>query len=186
MVFVAVACIVLTVVVVLSWQKMSEKSDPGNKTPDADNNPLEFLIESTFGSTGDTFFYSLARELSQFLSIDSVLLASCEDKEQGIYSTLAYWCDGSYIMNQIISVLNSPCEDINGLCYLETSAGELYPEAALLNTQFKVAGFFAIRLLDSSGNPVGLLAGMHRSALRLGKEKLDIIKLFSLRAAAEL
>jgi diguanylate cyclase (GGDEF)-like protein/PAS domain S-box-containing protein len=191
--FVAAVCIVLTVVVVLSWQKLSEKSDSGDKTPgsedkapDAENNPLEFLIESTFGSTGDTFFYSLARELAQFLSIDSVLLASCEDREQGIYSTLAYWCDGSYIMNQIISVLNSPCEDINGLCYLETSASELYPEAALLNTQFKVDGFFAIRLLDSSGNPVGLLAGMNRSALLMGKEKLDIIKHFSARAAAEL
>ncbi|MCZ6579794.1 MAG: EAL domain-containing protein, partial [Gammaproteobacteria bacterium] len=183
---VAGACIVLTVVVVLSWQKLSEKSDPEGKTPASHHNPLEFLIEGTFGSTGDTFFYSLARELSQFLSIDAVLVASCEDREQGNFTTLAYWCDGSYIMNQNISVLNSPCEDINGLCYLETSASELYPESSLLTAQFKVAGFFAIRLLDSSGNPVGLLAGMHRSALRLGKDKLDIIKHFSARAAAEL
>jgi len=183
---VAGASIVITVMALLSWRKMSGSPVPEVQPTESENTQLEFLIENTFGSTGETFFYSLARELSQFLAIDSVLLASCEDQESGVYRTLAYWCDDSYIMNQNVSVLNSPCEDVSGLCYLETSASQLYPESGLLNQQFPVAGFFAIRLLDSSGNAVGLLAGMHRSALRLGKDKLDIIKLFSARAAAEL
>jgi len=183
---VAGASIGLTVMAFLIWQKMSVKPDPGVKAAEPDTSQLELLIENTFGSTGETFFYSLARELSQFLAIDSVLLASCEDQEAGVYRTLAYWCDDSYIMNQIVSVLNSPCEDVTGLCYLETSASALYPESSLLKQRFPVAGFFAIRLLDSSGNAVGLMAGMHRSALRLGKDKLEIIKLFSARAAAEL
>jgi len=183
---VAGASIGLTVMAMLIWQKMSGNPVPEVQPTESENTQLEFLIENTFGSTGETFFYSLARELSQFLAIDSVLLASCEDQEAGVYRTLSYWCDDSYIMNQTVSVLNSPCEDVTGLCYLEASASELYPEASLLNQRFPVAGFFAIRLLDSSGNAVGLMTGMHRSALRLGKDKLEIIKLFSARAAAEL
>jgi diguanylate cyclase (GGDEF)-like protein/PAS domain S-box-containing protein len=183
---VATASIVLTLVAFVSWQKMSGRHDLDAQPTESENTQLEFLIENTFGSTGETFFYSLARELSQFLSIDAVILASSENQEDGIFRSLAYWCDDSYVMNQSISVENSPCEDVTGLCYLETSASEIYPKSALLSQKFPVEGFFAIRLLDASGNVVGLLAGMHRSSLRLGKSQVDIIKLFAARAAAEL
>ena len=183
---VAGICIVLTLLLLSIWKIKSPKSEVDSKLPQPDNKQLQNLIEGIFGATGETFFYSLVRELAQFLDADAVLLASCEDQDQCIYRTLAYWCDDSYIMNQAISLRNSPCEDIGDLCYLETSAGERYPDSSMLNAHFPVAGFFAIKLLDSSGNPVGLLAGMHRSTLRLGKTEVDIIKLLSARAAAEL
>jgi len=186
LILVAGASIVITVVALLSWQKMSGKPVPEIQATESENTQLEFLIEGTFGSTGETFFYSLARELAQFLSIDSVILACNEDHQSEDFRTLAYWCDDSYIMNQAVSVLASPCEDVTGFCYLETSASDIYPKSSLLNQQFPVDGFFAIRLLDASGNAVGLLAGMHRCAIRLDKSKIDIIKLFAARAAAEL
>ena len=183
---VATASIVLTLVAFVSWQKMSGKPDPDNLPTESENTQLELLIESTFGSTGETFFYSLARELSQFLSIDAVMLASCENQKDGIFRSLAYWCDDSYVMNQSISVEDSPCEDVTGFCFLESSASAIYPKSTLLNQVFPVEGFFAVRLLDASGNVVGLLAGLHRSGLPLGKSQVDIIKLFAARAAAEL
>jgi diguanylate cyclase (GGDEF)-like protein/PAS domain S-box-containing protein len=185
--YLAGACLILLVALLWAWNRRAQKSELDSELPQPNNSQTQILIESTFGATGDTFFYSLVRELAQFLAIDALLLASCEDEEQeGVYRSLAYWCDDSYIMNQTVSLLHSPCEDIDGLCYLEASAGELYPQSSLLNEQFSVVGFFAIKLLNSSGKPVGLLAGMHRSALRMGKREVDIIKLFSARAAAEL
>ena len=65
---------------------------------------LQDLIEATVGTTGETYFYALVRELSQFLHLDSVFLASCIDDEADGYQTLAYWCDGSYIMNHRLSL----------------------------------------------------------------------------------
>ena len=48
---------------------------------------LHGLIESTVGTTGETYFYALVRELSQFLSVDSVFLAACIDDELQSYQT---------------------------------------------------------------------------------------------------
>ena len=184
--YLSVACLVLAGVLLLIWNRRGRKSELEPVLAPSQSSQTQLLIEGTFGATGETFFYSLVRELAQYLAIDALLLASCEDDDQGVYRSLAYWCDDSYIMNQTVSLLHSPCEDIDGLCYIESSASELYPQSSLLNEQFSVVGFFAIKLLNSSGKPVGLLAGMHRSALRMGKREVDIIKMFSARAAAEL
>ncbi|MFV2032630.1 MAG: EAL domain-containing protein [Gammaproteobacteria bacterium] len=182
--FINAGIAVIAIAGVLVWQARRKKPvNPGYRRV-LDDNRLYSLVEGISASIGETFFYSLARELSQFLEIDAVFLASRHD--QNVYHTQAFWCDGSYIKSQTFSLLNSPCDDIAGLTYLETSASELYPNSALLKERFEVQGFFAIKLLDSSGDPIGLLAGMHRSALRLDNNCIDIIKMFATRSAAEL
>ena len=147
---------------------------------------LHGLIESTVGTTGETYFYALVRELSQFLSVDAVFLAACVDDEQQTYQTLSYWCDGGYIMNHSVSLLNSPCGESGSFWYMENSASELFPTATFLQGQFQASGFFAIKLQDSSGRPIGVLAGIDRAALHPEKSDVHIIKLFAARAAAEL
>ena len=151
-----------------------------------DKDRLDNLIEATVGTTGETFFYALVRELAQFLQLDAVYLAGCVDEEQQAYQTLACWSDGGYIMNHEISLRHSPCGESGSFWYMENSAGELFPDATLLQARFKVSGFFAIKLQDSSGRLIGLLAGMNRSALRPESSEVQVIKLFAARAAAEL
>ena len=176
-----VAIVIAGLLMWLAWRKTQVKA---GDIRDPDDSRLQSLVEGVSASIGDTFYYSLVRELSQFLEIDAVLLASSNDRLS--YRTQAYWCDGSYIKSQSFSLLNTPCEGISGLIYLETSASNLYPKATLLKERFDAKGFFAIKLLDSSGNPVGLLAGMHRSALHLDKNGIDVIKMLATRSAAEL
>ena len=147
---------------------------------------LHELIEATVGTTGETYFYALVRELSQFLSIDAVLLAHCTDEEDQDYQTLAYWCDGGYIMNHPISLRHSPCGESGSFWYMENSACELFPDASLLQERFRANGFFAIKLQDSSGRLIGLLAGMGRRPMHPDKSEKHVIKLFASRAAAEL
>ena len=147
---------------------------------------LHALIEATVGVTGETYFYALVRELSQFLSVDAVFLAALIDDEQRSYQTLAYWCDGGYIMNHPVSLQRSPSGEGGGFWYLENSASELFPDASLLRERFHCSGFFAICLRDAGGRQIGLLAGMNRSALHPQKNDVHVIKLFAARAAAEL
>jgi len=147
---------------------------------------LHSLIESTVGTTGETYIYALVRELSQFLSLDAVFLAACVDEEKQACQTLAYWCDGGYIMNHSISMQHSPCGESGSFWYMENSASSLFPEASLLQERFAASGFFAIKLQDSSGQQIGLLAGMNRAALHPEKSDVHVIKLFAARAAAEL
>ena len=147
---------------------------------------LHGLIESTVGTTGETYFYALVRELSQFLSVDSVFLATCIDDELQSYQTLAYWCDRSYVMNHNVSLLTIPCGESGSFWYMENSANELFPDASLLRERFSASGFFAIKLQDSSGRPIGVLAGINRGAFHPEKNDVHVIKLFAARAAAEL
>ena len=147
---------------------------------------LHSLIESTVGTTGETYFYALVRELSQFLSVDAVFLAACADDEQQTCETLAYWCDGGYIMNHSLSMQHSPCGESGSFWYMENSASNLFPRASLLRERFQTSGFFAIKLQDSCGQQIGLLAGMNRAALHPDKSDVHVIKLFAVRAAAEL
>ena len=147
---------------------------------------LHGLIEATVGTTGETYFYALVRELSQFLSVDAVFLATNVDDEQQNYQTQAYWCDGGYIMNHSISLQHSPCAENGSFWYMENAASDLFPDASLLKERFKVSGFFAVKLQDSSGGQIGVLAGISRAALHPAKRDVHVIKMFAARAAAEI
>ena len=147
---------------------------------------LHGLIESTVGTTGETYFYALVRELSQFLGIDAVFLAVSIDDDHHAYQTLAYWCDGGYIMNHPLTMKHSPCADDGNFWHIENSVSELYPDSVPLKARFPASGFFAIQLQDSSGGSIGLLVGLHREPLRPQKGDIHVIKLFAARAGAEL
>jgi diguanylate cyclase (GGDEF)-like protein/PAS domain S-box-containing protein len=147
---------------------------------------LHGLIEATVGTTGETYFYALVRELSLFLQVDAVFLAACVDDEKQSYQTLAYWSDGGYIMNHKLSLQHSPCGESGSFWYMENSASDLFPDASLLKDRFQASGFFALKLQDSSGRPIGLLAGINRGALHPRKDDVQMIKLFAARASSEL
>jgi PAS domain S-box-containing protein len=172
---------------VLTWygvRKFAEKRARQQQLDRKDR--LHGLIESTVGTTGETYFYALVRELSQFLSVDSVFLATCSDDELQSYQTLAYWCDRSYVMNHNVSLLTIPCGESGSFWCMENSASELFPDASLLRERFSASGFFAIKLQDSSGRPIGVLAGINRGAFHPEKNDVHVIKLFAARAGAEL
>ena len=147
---------------------------------------LRGLIEATVGTTGETYFYALVRELALFLRVDAVFLASSVDGEEQSYQSLAYWCDSSYIMNHWLSLKPDLCGDSGSSWYMENSAGELFPDVSLLRDRFLVSGFFAIKLQDSSGRQIGVLAGLNRGPLHPADSDLQMIKLFAARASSEL
>ena len=184
-ILIAVVSALVGAVLVHFWMRRTEPQAP----PKQDDNPrgrLHGLIEATVGTTGETYFYALVRELSLFLQVDAVFLAACVDDETQSYQTLAYWCDGGYIMNHKLSLRHSPCGDGGSFWYMENSASDLFPNATLLKDRFQASGFFALKLQDSSGRPIGLLAGIDRTALHPQKDDVQMIKLFAARASSEL
>jgi diguanylate cyclase (GGDEF)-like protein/PAS domain S-box-containing protein len=147
---------------------------------------LHRLIEGTVGTTGETFFYGLTRELSKYLLVDAVLIAGCTGDKSSEFKSISFWCDHGYIMNQRVSLEHAPFEGSDGLCYLETNAYQLFPGSTLLRAPFNADAFMAIKLQNSSGNVIGLLVAMHRGAFYPSDCQVDMIKLFSSRIASEL
>ena len=184
-ILIAVVSALVGAALVHYWMRRAEPQ----ALPKQDDDPrarLHGLIEATVGTTGETYFYALVRELSLFLRVDAVFLAACVDDETQSYQTLAYWCDGGYIMNHKLSLRHSPCGDGGSFWYMENSASDLFPNATLLKERFHASGFFALKLQDSSGRPIGLLAGIDRTALHPQKDDVQMIKLFAARASSEL
>ncbi|MCP4430277.1 MAG: EAL domain-containing protein [Gammaproteobacteria bacterium] len=156
------------------------------KQENTGSSQLHTLIEGTIGTTGESFFYALARELAHYLQVDSIIIASCEEAGSHNYRTHAYWCDDGYVMNQSISLADCPAGSAGGFWNLQNSASDMFPQSDLFQSRFRVAGFFSMHLQDSSGNKIGLLAGMHRNSFHPDNQQIDIIKLFCARASAEL
>jgi diguanylate cyclase (GGDEF)-like protein/PAS domain S-box-containing protein len=181
----AVAAALLSAVTTWYWVR-GYAARRARKIQEERKDRLHGLIEATVGTTGETYFYALVRELSQFLSVDAVFLAVCVDDDRQEYQSLAYWCDGGYIMNHPLSMRHSPCGENGNFWHMENSVSELFPQAAPLQAQFHASGFFAIRLPDASGRPIGILAGMNRDSLHPQKSDIHVIKLFAARASAEL
>jgi diguanylate cyclase (GGDEF)-like protein/PAS domain S-box-containing protein len=171
----------------LVWYSMQGKSSPQSSAPVPDDpGRLHGLIEATVGTTGETYFYALVRELALFLQVDAVFLASCIDDEIQEYQSLAFWCDGSYIMNHRLSLQHSLRGEGGSFWYLENSASKLFPNVSLLHERFAVSGFFAVKLQDSSGRQIGILAGLNRASLHPEDSDIQMIKLFVARASSEL
>jgi diguanylate cyclase (GGDEF)-like protein/PAS domain S-box-containing protein len=184
-ILIAVVCVLVGAGLMRYWMRRDASPAP----PGQDEDPrgrLHGLIEATVGTTGETYFYALVRELSLFLKVDAVLLAARVDDETQVHRTLAYWCDGGYIMNHKVSLQHGPCGESGSFWYMENSASDLFPDASLLKERFQASGFFALKLQDSSGRPIGLLAGLNRRALHPGKDDVQMIKLFAARASSEL
>ncbi len=176
---------VIAVLAVAYWYKTRAVSQLASQQQ-AHRGRLGGLIETTVGTTGETYFYALVRELALFMRVDAVFLANCIDDEEGSYQSLAYWCDGSYIMNHRVSLPRSLGGESGGFWHMENSAADLFPDAHLLRERFPVSGFFAIKLQDSSGRQIGLLAGLHRAAFHPAESDVQMIKLLVARASSEL
>ena len=175
----------VTALIVARWSKTRSARHLASEQQ-GERARLHGLIDATAGTTGETYFYALVRELALFVRVDALFLASCCDDEEQRYQSLAYWCDGSYIMNQQLSLQHGLCGESGSSWYMENAASELFPDVSLFRERFPVSGFFAIKLQDSAGRQIGLLAGLNRGPLHPAENDMQLIKLFAARAASAL
>ncbi|MEM7563457.1 MAG: diguanylate cyclase, partial [Pseudomonadota bacterium] len=166
-----------------NFESTAKKSD--NRFKESPQS-LHKLVEATHGTSGETFFYAMVRELSRYLSIDAVFIGGVVDARQQSFRSLAYWSKNGYVMNQAISLLHGPDGDASNICYFENSVAQLFPNNSLFQEPFEAAAFFSVKLQDSSGKQIGILAGLHQSDRRVVDGELDVIRMFAARSAAEL
>ena len=70
------------------WMRSRQPELPDPPSPD-ERGRLQDLIEATVGTTGETYFYALVREVSRFLQLDAVFIASKINDQPQAYQTLA-------------------------------------------------------------------------------------------------
>lgn len=146
-------------------------------------NALLRLAEDVSVSTGQTFFSSLVTNLVQTLDVDFALVAKIENNEA---HTIALSHAGELIDNITYSLVGAPCAEVmrqQYCCYAKDVQRE-FPEDSLL-AEIDVSAYAGVKVVDTFGKIVGLVAVLKKSELTNPSTILSILKLYGLRVASE-
>lgn len=146
---------------------------------------LRFLVQAGCRPEED-FFQALARHLAASLGVEYV----CIDRlEAGRLTaqTLAVFHDGKFEDNVAYTLKDTPCGDVVGqvICCFPEGVCRRFPRDAVLQ-QLRAESYVGATLWSSRGEPIGLIAVIGRKPLGNPSLAESILRLVSVRAAAEL
>ncbi|MBL8517652.1 MAG: EAL domain-containing protein [Betaproteobacteria bacterium] len=145
------------------------------------------LSESMDSATGADFFRTLVAQLAETLGADMAMVGELTQDETGHVRTVAAWLDGRQTDNFTYPLRGSPCTEVlgSGLCCYPDAVAELFPEDKPL-AQKGMRAYVGAPLLDSTGQPLGLMAVLFRRPLERTGMSEHLLRIFAIRAAAEL
>jgi GAF domain-containing protein len=148
---------------------------------------LRALDEGVAARTGADFFPHLVSALARTLN------ASCAFASEFIHETyeahtLAFWCDGSFSDNVVYPLAGSPCECVldNEIVAFPRNIQEMFPAERDALAAIGAQSYLAIPLCTETGKVCGHLAVIDRKERDWGEVDLEILKIFSTRAGAEM
>ncbi len=145
-----------------------------------------FLAKTTSELSSESFFETLARYLSEFLGMFYV----CIDRLEGDglnARTLAVWCDDHFEDNVTYALKDTPCGDVVGqsVCCFPVSVCQFFPRDQILQ-DLCAESYIGVTLWSHTGQPIGLIAVIGRTALVNRPLAESILQLVSVRASGEL
>ncbi len=145
-----------------------------------------FFLLSGNSETGEDFFYSLAKYLSECLEMDYVCIDQLEDDKLTAI-TLAIYHNGNFEDNVSYTLADTPCGKVvdNSYCCYKKGITELFPNDAVLR-QIRAESYMGTTLISSAGKPIGLIALISRRELENTKIAESVLKIVSVRATGEL
>jgi PAS domain S-box-containing protein len=132
-------------------------------------------------------FDGLVENLAAVLETDVAFVSVFTDTARNRMRTLAAWLDGRLLRNYEYDLADSPCAGIIGRVFRFVPSGALseIPAGTMYHAK-GMDGYAAYALTDSTGAALGLIAVMNRAPLADGERVEAILKIFAVRAAAEL
>jgi PAS domain S-box-containing protein len=136
---------------------------------------------------GPQVFEELVRSLAAILTVDVAFVAVFRDDDPTRMRTLATWLDGKLLRNFDYALAGSPCASVVGREFRYVASG--------VNGEFKPDTIFAAKGMDSyaayplndaDGEPLGLLVTMQRTPIANPAFAEAVLKIFAVRAAAEI
>jgi PAS domain S-box-containing protein len=136
---------------------------------------------------GDKVFGELARYLAEILEVDVAMIAVYAEGDRTAMRTLAARLDGKPLASFVYALEGSPCRQVVGRAFRFVGEG--------VNTEFPPGTLFRAKGMDSyaalpltgaSGEPLGLIAAMDRRPMRDRALAEAMLKIFAVRAVAEI
>ncbi len=138
-------------------------------------------------SPGDEIFRVLARNMAEILKADYVIIGEVADQGSDRVRTIAVHARGGPAPNFEYDLSGTPCANVVGLslCIYPEGAAGLFPGDAMLS-EMGVESYGGIPLFDSTGAPLGIVLAMDGKAFSDAGFVESILRIFGIRAAAEM
>jgi len=145
-----------------------------------------FLLGCGLPGTGEDFFESLARYLSETLKMEYV----CIDRLMGdglTAQTVAIYNEGQFETNAQYALKDTPCGEVvdKRVCCYRRGVRHLFPNDLALQ-DLSAESYVGTTLIDSRGQAIGLIAIIGHQPLHSEGKAESLLKLVAPRAAGEL
>src|SRR5688572_5035401 len=151
------------------------------------NDALSRAALAVSAAEGDGVFDRLAVELADILGVDIGFIAVFADAARSEMRMLAFSVDGKLRKPFAYPLAGTPCAAVVGRQFrcVPEGARKEFPESDLLG-KLGLESYAAYPLNDASGVSLGLIGAMHRKRLENVALCEAILKIFAMRATAEL
>ena len=151
------------------------------------NDPLTRAALAVSAAEGGGVFDRLAGELAEILGVDIGFIAAFDDPARTRMRMLAFSLDGRIRAPFAYPLSGTPCARVVGRQFHVLAAGarQEFPANDLIG-RLGVESYAAYPLNDAAGAPLGLIGAMHRKRLENPALCEAILKIFAMRATAEL
>jgi PAS domain S-box-containing protein len=139
------------------------------------------------GATGKQALQDLVDALCGVLAVDVALVSVFTDPEHTRMRTLAAMLDGKQLRSYDYALAESPCAGLIGrdFRFVESGARHEIPPGTMFHAK-NMDSYAAYAISDSAGVPIGLIAVMNRAPMRDAARVEALLKIFAVRAAAEI
>ncbi len=150
-------------------------------------NALREIAERLSAATGDVFFQSVAKYLSEILNADHVIIGQLVRGRTDFVRTIAVAAFGRTAENFEYSLAGTPCENVlnQKLRSYPRDLRHIFPNNPWL-AEMKIESFIGTPLFDSSGNVIGIMNVMDRRPLDNPLMAESMLSIFATRTSAEL
>ncbi|RMF83507.1 MAG: PAS domain S-box protein [Planctomycetota bacterium] len=137
-------------------------------------------------ATGERFFAELATHLAELLDVAYVLVAERLAGSDELKTRVLY-AQGTIAENLVYPLRGTPCAQVleADSCVVRSGAKESYPDDPWL-AEHDVDSYAGVCLRDGRGNDLGVLSVLDVKPLADSPRVESILRIFSVRAAAEL
>jgi PAS domain S-box-containing protein len=148
---------------------------------------LRELAQGSISSvTGEEALRSIVVYLAQALAFDYALVGEFADRDLRSIRTVAIYGKGQILDNVVYNLAGTPCEDADkSLRTYPRDVQSLFPNDAHLR-EYGIQSYMGTPLFDSAGKHIGILVIMDTKPIISEKTAESMLRIFAVRAAAEL
>ncbi|MBL8731104.1 MAG: PAS domain S-box protein, partial [Planctomycetes bacterium] len=147
---------------------------------------LQRLFAVLSPALGEDFFRSLTHHLTRTCGVDFALVGKLQGPALDRVQTLAVAHRGEPVADFEYGLADTPCEHVVGrdLCCFDAGVADRFPADRMLR-ELGIQSYLGTPLFGSRGQPIGLLAVMHRQPLADVAAITTVVQLAAERTAAE-